>query len=340
MGARAGSRNPRPAAPAPRRTRADVCAIVVSHDSERWLGPALTSLFEHAGDVELDVVIADNGGDGAGHRAAERFDGVRSLQCPNRGFAHANNRAALTSDARYLLFINPDVELVDGTVSDLVSHMDAHPEIGIAGCRQVDERGRLWPTVRRFPSVGRALGEALGPERFPFKAAWLGETELNLSSYGTELACDWTSGSFLLVRREALERAGLLDERFFFYSEEIDLCLRVRQAGWQVHHLPLLTIVHYGGETGADPRLEAQMAYARRQYAYKHFSPLRRAAFLAAIGLRHLIRWAIFSRAEGDRRALAHRRAFLTLFGRVEPPFGPPPAGAETPRLPAAKPVS
>jgi GT2 family glycosyltransferase len=340
MGAPAGSRAPQPPAPEARRARADVCAIVVSHNSERWLGPALTSLFEHAGDVELEVVIADNGSDGSGARAAERFERVRSLECENRGFAHANNRAALTADARYLLFVNPDTEVLDGTLADLVAHMDAHPEIGIAGCRQVDERGQLWPTVRRFPSAGRALGEALGPERLPFKAAWLGETDLDLSSYDTELDCDWTSGSFLFVRREALERAGLLDERFFFYSEEIDLCLRVKRAGWQVHHLPQLTIAHYGGETGANPRLEAQLAYARRQYASKNFSPPRRAAFLAAIGLRHLVRWAAFSRSKGDRRALAHRRAFLTLVGREAPPFGPPPPSAETPRLPAATPVS
>ncbi|HEX3042656.1 MAG TPA: glycosyltransferase family 2 protein [Solirubrobacterales bacterium] len=340
MGAPAGSSAPQPPAPEARRPRTDVCAIVVSHDSERWLGPALSSLFEHAGEVELEVAIADNGSDGAGARAAADFDRVRSLECENRGFAHANNRAALSADARYLLFINPDTEVVDGTLAALVAHMDAHPEIGLAGCRQLDERGQLWPTVRRFPSVGRALGEALGPERLPFKASWLGETELDLSAYDRELDCDWTSGSFFFVRREALERAGLLDERFFFYSEEVDLCRRVKQAGWQVHHLPLLTIVHYGGDTGGDPRLEAQMAYARRQYAYKHFSPPRRAAFLAAIGLRHLVRWAAFSRVKGDRRALAHRRAFLTLIGREEPPFGPPHPDAETPRLPAMAPVS
>ena len=339
MGTAAGGQAPPDLAPERSQPRSDVCASVVSHESERWLGPALTSLLEHAGPLALDTVVVDNGSDGAGRRAAARFEGVRSLECANRGFAHANNRGAMTADARYLLFLNPDVELLDGTLADLVAHMDGHPEIGIAGCRQVDGKGRLWPTVRRFPGVGRALGEALGPERLPFKASWLGETDLDLSHYGTELACDWTSGSFLLARREALEQAGLLDERFFFYSEEVDLCLRVKQAGWEIHHLPLLTIVHYGGETGSSPRLEAQMAYARRQYAYKHFKPPRRTAFLAAIGLRHLLRWVVFSR-NGDSRALAHRRALLTLLGREEPPFGPPPAGAETPRLPTAAPLS
>lgn len=339
MGAAAGGPAPLGLAPEPSHPRSDVCAIVVSHESERWLGPALTSLLERAGALELDTVVVDNGSDGAGRRAAARFEGVRTLKCANRGFAHANNHGAMTANARYLLFLNPDVELVDGVLANLVTHMDSHPEIGIAGCRQVDGQGRLWPTVRRFPGVGRALGEALGPERLPFKASWLGETELDLSRYGTELSCDWSSGSFLLARREALEQAGLLDERFFFYSEEIDLCLRVKRAGWEIHHLPLLTIAHYGGETGASPRLEAQLAYARRQYAYKHFGPPRRTAFLAAIGLRHLLRWAAFSR-RGDSRALAHRRALLTLLGREEPPFGAPPVGAETPRLPVAAPLS
>jgi GT2 family glycosyltransferase len=319
--------------------RHDVCAIVVSHDSKRWLAPALRSLAAHAGPLALDTVVVDNGDDGAGRWAEREFDGVRAIECANHGFAHANNRAALTAEARYVLFLNPDVEVVDGDLAALVDHMDRHPEIGIAGCRQVDEQGRLWPTARRFPGVGRALGEALGPERLPFAAARLGETELDLSLYEEELACDWTSGSFMLVRREALERVGLLDERFFFYSEEVDLCRRVKQAGWEVHHLPGLTIVHYGGKTGASPRMEAQLAYARSQYARKHFAPGRRAAFLAAIGLRHLIRWIAFSLRRGDDdRALAHRRALLTLLGREAPPFGPPPPAAAVPRLAAAAP--
>jgi GT2 family glycosyltransferase len=297
----------------------DVCAIVVSHESRRWLEPALSTLFAHAGPIDLDVVVVDNGGDGSAEFAAERFPGARGIHCPNRGFAHANNRAAADADARYVLFLNPDTEILDGSLADLVAHLDAHPEIGLAGCRQLDAEGRLCPTARRFPGVIRALGEALGPERFGL-ARRLGESELDLSRYEQELPCDWTAGSFMLVRREALAAAGLLDERFFFYSEEVDLCLRIKRAGWEIHHLPQMTIVHYGGTTEAGSRMEAQMAYARSQYAAKHFGPLRRRAFVAAIALRHGLRWAAFSRKRPDRAA-AHRQALLTLLGRAEPPF-------------------
>jgi N-acetylglucosaminyl-diphospho-decaprenol L-rhamnosyltransferase len=323
MAAPAGAEAPHLPTPRSAQPRHDVCTIVVSHNSGDWLGPALSSLFGHAGGLELDVVVVDNGDDGSGREAAERFDGVRTIECANHGFAHANNRGAITADARYLLLLNPDVEVLVGELADLVAHMDAHPEIGIAGCRQVDGEGGLWPTARRFPGVARALGEAIGPERLGLGAR-LGETELDLARYDGELSCDWISGSFLLIRREALARTGLLDERFFFYSEEVDLCLRVKRAGWEVRHLPQFTIAHYGGSTEASPRMEAQMAYARSQYAAKHFGPLRRVAFVGLIGLRHLTRWVAFSVRGEPGRAAAHRRALLTLLGRVEPPFGPP----------------
>jgi GT2 family glycosyltransferase len=309
----------------------DLCVIVVSHEGRHWLGPALGSLFEHAGAIELDVVVADNGSDGSAEYVEASIAGARAIHCENHGFAHANNRAVLTADARYVLFLNPDTEVVDGTLADLVAYMDAHPEVGLAGCRQLDGEGRLCPTARRFPSVGRALGEAIGPERVPF-AGRLGESELDLARYERELDCDWTSGSFLLVRQEALLSAGLLDERFFFYSEEVDLCLRIKQSGWAIRHLPRFTIVHHGGSTESSPRMEAQMAYARSQYAAKHFGSLRRRAFVAAIGLRHLLRWAAFARRGDDSdRAAAHRRALMTLLGREQPPFGPPAAHAVEP---------
>lgn len=306
----------------------DVCAVIVSHNSWSWLGSALSSLRERAGALALDVVVVDNGDDDSAELAAQRFEGVRGIRCSNRGFAHANNRGLMTADARYLLLLNPDTEILEGTLAGLVAKMDEHPEVGLAGCRQVDEEGRLWPTARRFPSVGGAVGEAIGPERLPRLAGRLGECELDLARYDQELPCDWTSGSFMLIRREALESAGLLDERFFFYSEEVDLCLRVKRAGWEIRHFPQLTIAHYGGKTDASPRMEAQLAYARSQYAAKHFGPPRRAAFRAALAARHLMRWCAFSLRGDGQRAAPHRRALMTLLGREAPPFGSPPRRA------------
>ena len=306
----------------------DLAVIVVSTNEARWLSPCLETVFAHAGSAVLDVVVADNEStDGTRELVETRFPAARVVTCPNRGFSHANNRALATCDARYVLFLNPDTEILDGTFSDLVATMDARPEIGLVGVKQLTPDGRLFPTIRRSPHALRTLAEAFGSERFTVRSRWLGERELDLDRYERDVECDWTSGSFMLVRLEALESAGFLDERFFIYSEETDFCHRIRLAGWQVRHLPIMTILHHAQKAGVNLKMEAQAAYARRQFARKNLPPVHRIAYLSALGLRHALRAAYVSRdadAARDRRR-ASRGALRTLVGLDPPPFGAPP---------------
>lgn len=123
---------------------------------------------------------------------------------------------------------------------------------------------------------------------------------------------------------------GLLDERFFLYSEEPDLCVRIKRAGWQVRHMPQMTIVHHAGNRGVRPRMIAQDAYARKQYARKHFGTAYGDFYISARGLHHVIR-ALCARAAGDEAAAQRKgalRALRTLAGRAEPPFDTPPPTA------------
>jgi N-acetylglucosaminyl-diphospho-decaprenol L-rhamnosyltransferase len=313
---------------------ADLAIVVVSTNEAHWLERCLTTTFDRAGGASLDVIVVDNAStDGTRELVESGFPQARVVSSPNRGFAYGNNRGLEQTDARYVLLLNPDTEVIDGTFEDLVQLLDARPQVGLAGVRQVTADGTLWPTIRRFPGVTRALGEALFSERWPVHPAWAGERVLDLRAYEDERECDWTSGSFMLARREAVLSAGLLDERSFIYSEEPDLCLRMKRAGWQVRHLPQMTIVHHAGKGGVRPRMVAQDAYARKQYARKHFGPARRSLYLAACGMRHLIRGAS-ARAAGDNAAAQRegaRRALLTLTGRTEPPFGVPPPTAVEP---------
>jgi N-acetylglucosaminyl-diphospho-decaprenol L-rhamnosyltransferase len=307
---------------------ADVAVIVVSTNEARWLDSCLRTVYEHAGDARLEVVVVDNEStDGTAELVNERFPQARVVRSRNRGFAHANNRGAEHSTARHVLFLNPDTEVVEGTFGGLVRILDARPEIGLAGVRQLTADGTLWPTIRRFPNAMRALGDAAASERWPRRGRWSGERDTDLSRYDREVDCDWTSGSFMLVRRDALLAAGLLDERFFIYSEEPDLCRRIKRAGWQVRHLPAMTIVHHAGKGGVRPRMLAQDAYARRQYAAKHFSAPHRAAYLSAVAARHAVRAVAPGRDRVAQRAAA-RLALRTLAGVSGPPFGPPPGTA------------
>jgi GT2 family glycosyltransferase len=302
----------------------DLAIVLVAHHSDRWLRSCLESVLRHTGECSIDVVVVNNADDDAEEIVARGFPSVRLIRCENHGFAHANNRGIVTCDARYILLLNVDTEVVSGTFAELVEALDARQAVGVAGVRQVGPDGTVHPSVRRFPSAVRALCEAVGFERLPFHPTWSGERELQLSLYEDELACDWTSGSFLALRREALQGIGLMDERYFLYSEEPDLCLRAKRAGWEVRHLPVMTIIHHAGKAGVDARLSAQDAYSRIQFARKFFSVPHRHAYAAALAVGYGLRAAApgTSRTAGRRAA---RSALRTLVGLDGPPFGPPP---------------
>ena len=225
----------------------DLAIITVSYNGADWIRALLPTVFAHMGDVRCDVVVVDSDShDGIAEVVASEFPAARTVWSANHGFGHANNRALMTCNARYVLFLNPDTEIREGTFADLVRLMDQRPTVGLVGCRQIAEDGRLCMTGRYFPNALRALGDALSAERLPGRRPrWLGEREIDPCAYDREFACDWTSGSFMFVRREALESAGFFDERFFMYCDEVDLCHRIKTAGWEIRHLPQMTILHH-----------------------------------------------------------------------------------------------
>lgn len=302
----------------------DLAIVLVAHHSDRWLRSCLESVLRHTGDCSVDVVVVNNADDDTEQIVADGFPSVRLIRCENHGFAHANNRGIVTCDARHVLLLNVDTEVVSGTFAELVEALDARPDVGVAGVRQIAVDGTVQPSVRRFPSVARALCEAVGFERLPVHPSWSGERELRSSLYDDELECDWTSGSFLAVRREVLQGIGLMDERYFLYSEEPDLCLRAKRAGWEVRHLPVMTILHHAGKAGVDARLSAQDAYSRLQFARKYFSAPHRYAYAAALAVGYGIRAAAPGPARTAGRRAA-RSALRTLVGLDGPPFGSPP---------------
>jgi N-acetylglucosaminyl-diphospho-decaprenol L-rhamnosyltransferase len=319
------------AALAERPSTADLAVITVSTNEAHWLRRALPTIFEHAGDAKLDVVVVDNSStDGTRELVETEFPEARVVTSENHGFGHANNCGAMVCHARYVLFLNPDTEILEGTFGEILAAMDRRPDVGLAGVIQQTADGTTIPTIRYFPSVTRSLGEAFGSEQWPRRARWAQERELDMTRYASEVDCDWTSGSFMLARREALLAAGLLDERFFLQCEEPDLCLRIKRAGWRVRHLPSMTILHHG-KPGVHPRMVAQEAYARRQYAQKHFSQPYGSVYVAAVGVGHLLR-AVSPRPQDAAKRDAARLALRTLAGITAPPFSAPPQTA-LPRL-------
>jgi GT2 family glycosyltransferase len=306
--------------------RHDVAVVVVSHKSAAWLAPCLDSLRRHAGEAMLEILVVENGGTDESREVVLRDDaGARWMAVPNLGFANALNVGVASTEAPYVLLLNPDTEIVAGTLDVLVEELHSHPDVALLGVRQVWPDGGLQYTIRRFPSVVRWLGESLGSESWPVRSSRFGERELSPAAYERPGRCDWTAGSFMLARRSALDAVGGFDEDYFLYCEEPDLCLRLRRVGWSVQHRPELTVVHHGGNESSDPRHAAQLAYAKRIYMRKHFSAPRRLGGLAALAVGYGIRAVVGGRDDEGRvgqRANA-RAALATLVGLRDRPFRP-----------------
>jgi N-acetylglucosaminyl-diphospho-decaprenol L-rhamnosyltransferase len=300
----------------------DLEVVIVSHRDDRWLTRCVESLEDAAGVCTFRVTIVENGGFPIALRATPR---VRVLYTPNRGFGAANNAGARGSDADCLLFLNPDTELARGTLELLVKDFRERREVALLAVRQVTSDGRPWPSLHRFPSVRRELAHAFANEKWPGAGKRLGERVLDFDRYSHGGPSDWTTGAALAIRREAFEAVGGFDEQFFLFSEETDLCKRVRDAGWEAHVEPRITIIHRAGKAGVQPRRQAQMAYARLQYAKKHFTRPGAAAYHAILVINHLLRVAVlrFRGATESSSAPASAMALRVLLGRSAPPFRP-----------------
>jgi GT2 family glycosyltransferase len=163
----------------------------------------------------------------------------------NVGFAQANNQAIQQSAGCYVLLLNPDTEVQPGALETLVRFMDAHPQAGAAGARLLNPSGTLQPSCHPAPTLSRELWrlfhlDALWPYACYPMAGW----DLN-----TPREVDMVPGACLILSRDALDQVGLLDEDYFIYSEEVDLCYRLRRAGWRLYWLPQAVVIHYGGQS-------------------------------------------------------------------------------------------
>ncbi|HTZ85302.1 MAG TPA: glycosyltransferase family 2 protein, partial [Solirubrobacteraceae bacterium] len=220
---------------------------------------------------------------------------------------------------RYVLLLNPDVDIISGTLAELIDALDARPGVGIASVIQQGSDEELQYSIRHYPSVMRTFGEAVA-------LPWAGarEEERMADRYRQEGDADWLVGAFLLARAEVVQQIGGLDERFFLYSEETDWCYRARAAGWEVRHLPQMRVTHHT-KPSTRPDLVAQLSYAKLLFARKHYRGGRSAAIRAALTARHLLRVLGLSARPWTRpeeRLAAERHALAVIAGVAPPPFG------------------
>jgi GT2 family glycosyltransferase len=241
---------------------ADLSVSIVNTNSRELLLACLDSL---AG-TPAEIVVLDNASeDGSAAAVRERFPDVRVLAQEFRaGFGANHNTVLRATTGRYVYVLNEDTTAENWDFDRLVAYLDAHPRAAVLGPKLVYPDGRRQDSAWRFPTP---LVSALG-------LVTLGRLGVKQSNGDSPRVVDWVTGAALVLRRAALDEVGLFDEGFFLYSEEVDLQFRLRRAGWEVHYVPEVTVVHHESQfsAGIPERRINEMWRSRHRYWRKHHS--------------------------------------------------------------------
>lgn len=253
----------------------DLSVIIVNWNTRRLLTNCLSSALDSKTQAcQFEVIVVDNAStDGSPTMVVEQFPQVQLIQNDaNLGFSRANNNGIRCSQGRYVLLLNSDTVVPDRTLALMVQFMDKHPEAGAMGPRLVLPDGGPQPySFGCDPTIGYLLRRGFN--------LFLRKRYLHDWGIGEIREVDWVSGASLMLRRKALEETGLLDENFFLYFEDNDLCLRLRQKGWKVYFNPMVEVVHLGGVVKNEPA-RAEYYHSLLYFYSKHYGKLRTAILI------------------------------------------------------------
>jgi GT2 family glycosyltransferase len=271
--------------------------IVVCWNDKEKIATALDSVFA-LGEVKADpgfanVVVSDNGStDGSREYILQRYSGRVAIieNNANLGFAAAVNRAFAVTAAEYAFLLNPDAELKDGALANIVAFMDGHPRCGIAGSRIYNYDGTVQESVGEFDTwTGAFLRSSAWGELAPFRPFANG-AGLRGFPFAEPRRVDIAIGAALAIRRELLLEIGVFDERFFLYHEEVDYAKRAADAGWETWYVPASEAVHEGmGSAKGQYNVETRKQRSRRKYWIKHHGYPWYVALVAALNGRYVL---------------------------------------------------
>jgi len=272
----------------------DLSVVVVSWNVRELLAGCLASLYAslESGGSSFEVVVVDNASaDGSAAMVRERFPQVHLLaNAENRGYAGGSNQGLFLSLGRHVAVLNPDTVVRGNALGTMLRFMDETPTAGMVGPRLVYRDGQFQHSAFAFPTLAQVLFDF-----FPLHGRLL-ESRLNgrypRSWYeaGRPFPVGHPLGACMVVRREALQKVGGMDEGFFMYCEELDWAMRMHRAGWGVYCVPAAELVHYAGQSTRQVRGEMFLALWRSRFRFfaKHYGPLfnRVVPWVVRLGLR------------------------------------------------------
>jgi len=229
----------------------DISVVVVSFNTRELLRGCLEALRKESEGISTEVFVVDSASrDGSADMVAAEFPEVKLIRSNvNLGFAGANNQAFPLATGRYIVLLNSDAFLKPLALRRSIDYMDADPRVGLGGARLVGGDGSWQPSCRMFPSpLNDFLALSGLAYKFP-KSRFFGRQDHTWANQNVPADADWVPGAYSIIRRTVLEEVGYFDEQFFLYYEEVDLCRRIKKAGYVVRYWPDVVVVHLGGES-------------------------------------------------------------------------------------------
>jgi GT2 family glycosyltransferase len=289
----------------------DLSIVIVSWNVREDLLKCLGMIYEHRPACTFDVWVVDNAShDGSLEAVKQAFPEVVLIEnSENVGFAAANNQAIARSRGRFVLMLNPDTLPQPGALDALVDFLQAHPQAGAAGSRLLNPDGSPQDSCFPFPTLAREFWRLFHLDRFRAYGVY------DMRAWDTERPrpVEVLQGTSLLLRREALDETGLLDEGYFVYTEEVDLCYRLHQAGWELHWVPRSRVVHFGGQSTrqANRAMFVSLYRTKTQYFRKHHGRGSALAYRLILLLAALFRLALtpLTWLEPSNRRAEHLKA-------------------------------
>ena len=259
--------------------------------------------------LDLEVIVIDNAStDGSADMVRAEFPTVQLVaNQENRGFTAANNQGLALSRGRYVLLLNPDTEIVGDALTTMIRYLDAHPQVGVLGPQLRYPDGSLQSSRRRFPTLATALVESTIVQE------WSADNRVLQRYYMSDTAddliqpVDWLVGACLLARHQVYEQVGGLDEGYFMYSEELDWCRRIKDAGWEIVYLPSAMVIHHEGKSSEQvvPARHIHFQSSKVRYFHKHHG-----SFQAEVLRWFLLSTYVYQMArEGFKWLVGHKRA-------------------------------
>ena len=250
--------------------------VILCWNDLKVISNCLRSIFAGTHSTEFEVIVSDNGStDGSAEFIRETFPQVRVIENgANLRFALGNNVGIQASAGEYVLILNPDTIINEGSLDRWLEFADRHPEAGGFGCRVLNPDGSYQSSGRPFPTIWRGWLAALGLGTLGYISDVFVSEEYIRWKGDTERSIDWQSGCCLLARAALLKRLGGFDERFYYYYEDVDLCHRIWDAGQPIIFTPEVTITHLGGQSSSQRfpiPFELDKYRNRYRYFYKYF---------------------------------------------------------------------